>query len=170
MEKEIVNRVERSGIITLNFEELLAEQPSAEFDLAPYLWQGLALKEKDFRDGLEQFDWSALANQHVSVFCSADAIIPTWAFMLVASHLQKVNAKAFYGSYRETLEQRLLDILANFPMEELENKRVVIKGCGKLDLSPSAYLAATQLVQPHAKLLMFGEPCSTVPIFKKKLR
>ncbi len=170
MEKEIVNRVERSGIITINFEELLADQASTEFDVAPFLWQGLALKEKDFRDELDQFDWSALANQHVSVFCSVDAIIPTWAFMLVASHLQKVHATAFYGSYRETLEQRLLYILANFPMETLENKRVVIKGCGNIDLSPTAYLAATQLIQPHAKLLMFGEPCSTVPIFKKKLR
>jgi hypothetical protein len=169
MAKEIVNRVERSGIITIDFEELLAAQTPLSFDIAPHLWQGLALKEKDFRDALANTDWTEYSNQHVTVFCSADAIVPTWAYMLVASYLQKVNATAFFGTEQETIEDRLLTLLDVFPVETLENKRVVIKGCGNLPLSPSGYVRATQRVQSVAKLLLFGEPCSTVPIYKKKL-
>ncbi len=168
MADEIVNRVARSGIITLDFEELWEQHRPVPFDLAPHLWQGLALKEKDFREALDQTDWTAFSSKNVHVFCSADAIIPTWAYMLVASHLTTVNAKAFFGVENEVIEPILLQVTSAMPPSDFTDRRVVIKGCGSLDLSPATYMRLIQHIQPEAKAVMYGEPCSTVPLYRKK--
>lgn len=168
MSDSIVNRVERSGIITLDFEELWMQHRPMPFDLAPHLWQGLVLKEKDFREALDQTDWTAFSGKNVNVFCSVDAIIPTWAYMLVASHLTKVNARAFFGTENEVIEGILKAATSAMPQSDFADRRVVIKGCGNLDLSPAAYMRLLQHIQPVAKAVMYGEPCSTVPLYRKK--
>lgn len=164
---EIVNRVANSGIITLNFDEILTEIQTAQFDLEPFLWQGLALKEKDFREAIKNYDWSKFQNQHVAVFCTADAIIQTWAFMLIASKLQEQNATAYFCQPVDLPEFLALNYIQNLNAETFANARVVVKGCGTFNLSPNCYVALTQKLQPIVKTLLFGEPCSTVPVYKQ---
>ena len=168
MAKEIVNRVARSGIITIDFEELWAENKPVSFDLAPHLWQGLALKEQDFREALDNTDWSAFQDKKVNVFCSLDAIIPTWAYMLVASKLDQVNAQGFFGEENEVVEPILQAVISAIPQSDFTDRRIVIKGCGSLSLSPAAYMRMLQHIQSEAKAVMYGEPCSTVPLYRKK--
>lgn len=164
---EIVNRVANSGIITINFDEIIAEQTTAEFDLEPFLWQGLVLKEKDFREALKNFDWLPFSGKQVAVFCSADAIIQTWAFMLVASYLKTVDATAHFCMLNNLPEFIALHYIQTLNPTNFTDARIVVKGCGTYQLSPNIYIALTQKLQPVVKTLLFGEPCSTVPVFKK---
>ncbi|HRO42665.1 MAG TPA: DUF2480 family protein [Flavipsychrobacter sp.] len=165
----IANKVTESGIITLDLtEHLPREKDIAPFDLKPFLFREMILREKDYRASLLIHDWAQYANKHVAIFCSTDAIIPMWAHMLAASYLQPVAASVFFGSEEELRKHLLLANLSFIDPKEYQDKRVVIKGCGDTPVPELAYVAITAKLRPYVKSLMYGEPCSTVPIFKKK--
>jgi Protein of unknown function (DUF2480) len=168
MENELINRVNESALVTLNLEDYYPKDEVALFDLKAYLFMGLILKEKDFREALKNLDLAHFTGKAVAVTCSADAVIPMWAYMLVASVLQPVAKEVIFGTEEEIKKQLLLDNIAALPVAEFADKRIVIKGCGDLPIGEAAYLRATKLLRPVAKSIMYGEPCSTVPIFKKK--
>jgi len=167
MENTIINRVAESALTTINLEDYYPKGEVAVFDLKDYLFRGLILKEKDFRAALQSLDWEQYRNKIVAITCSADAIIPMWANMLVASNLQPV-AKALAYADEKTILQKLLRNLASIKGEEFQDKRVVVKGCGDIDIPEAAYVEITNILRPYVKSIMYGEPCSTVPIFKKK--
>jgi hypothetical protein len=165
---EIVNRVANSSIVTVDLADYFPEFPIAEFDLKDWLFMGLILKEKDFRERLETFDWNQYQGQAVTVYCSADAIIPFWAFMLIATKLKPIALDIAYGNREQYLSAYYQRAIHKLNPQDFTDKRVVIKGCGDKPVPVSAYMGITQLVQPNAKSIMYGEPCSTVPVYKKK--
>ncbi len=168
MEETMANKVAESGIITLDLEDYYPKEEIAVFDLKDYLFMGLILKEKDFREALKNLDLLPYTGKNVSLTCTADAIIPMWAYMLAASYLQPVAKAVVFGN-EEILQQTLfLKNLRNINAADYTDKRVVIKGCGELPVSESAYVEITNLLRPVVKSIMYGEPCSTVPIYKKK--
>jgi hypothetical protein len=163
----IENKVAESGIITLNLEEFLPKDVMV-FDLKPFLFMELILKEKDFRAALLAFDWSEYEGKNVILTCSADAIIPVWAYMIASSYLQPVAKTLILGEPDQTKTQLLLNAINEINTDDYIDKRVVIKGCGEIPIPESAYAAITFKLRPVVKSLMYGEPCSTVPIYKKK--
>ncbi|QEC68108.1 DUF2480 family protein [Panacibacter ginsenosidivorans] len=168
MQETIVNKVAESGIITLNLETYYPHGEIVVYDLKDHLFRGLILKEKDFRAALLATDWNLYYDKNVAVTCTADAVIPVWAYMLVASYLQPVSKEIVFGN-SETLITSLLQKNINaLDVSSFTDKRVVIKGCGDIKIPESAYLTITAKLRPYAKSIMYGEPCSTVPIFKKK--
>jgi len=170
MDTPIVNRVAESGIITLNLEQYFPQQNLAELDLAEYLFQGLILREKDFRLAMKEYDWSLHKDEILCVYCSKDAIIPVWAYMLVAASASVHTHDIYQGTTDEYLKYHYQQIISNLNPEDYSDARVVIKGCSNRPVPPSAYASITALLRPHAKSIMYGEPCSTVPIFKKPLK
>lgn len=164
---EIVNKVAASGLITIDLEELYPAGERTSIDLANQLWQGLALREKDFRAWIQTHDWSQYQGKHVAVHCSVDAIIPAWAFMLVASALSDYATTVVQGS-NEDLEQVLFrNVIDSLDISTYQDKRCVIKGCSNLPVPQSAYSHLVVRLRPIARSIMFGEPCSTVPVFKR---
>ncbi|MCF1715445.1 DUF2480 family protein [Flavihumibacter sp. RY-1] len=168
MADQIVNKVAESGLITLDLEVYLPREIIVEFDLANHLFMGLILKEKEFREAMKQLDWEQYRGKMVAVTCSADAIIPMWAYMLVVSYLQPVASAVYQGSAAEFRKQVFLNRLSTIDATEFDDKRVVIKGCGDQPIGEYAYFEITRILLPHAKSIMYGEPCSTVPVFKKR--
>jgi hypothetical protein len=168
VEEEIVNKVAKSGLITVNLEDMYPEGERIGFDLKELLWQGLALREKDFRDFLKDHDWSQYQDKYVAVFCSVDAIIPHWAFMLVASHLTGIARFVYIGGVSEMEIAIFKHLIEKINIEEYTDQRLVIKGCSDRPVPQSAYADLVFRLQPVAKSIMFGEPCSTVPVFKRK--
>ncbi|HLS71357.1 MAG TPA: DUF2480 family protein [Chitinophagaceae bacterium] len=164
----IVNKVAQSGIITLDLENFKYKEEILSFDLEPFLFKGMILREKDFRQAVKEFDWSIYENKKVAVFCSADAIIPMWAYMLITTYLNGVNGKAIFGKPEEVEEVLLKENIQAINEEEYQDKRVVIKGCSDKPLPESAYVEISKKLLPVVKTLMFGEPCSTVPVYKQK--
>lgn len=162
-----VNRVADSGIITLDLEAFYPDQPPVPFDLKEHLFMGLILKEKEFRESLKQLDLAPFQHRIVSVWCSADAIIPVWAYMLVASVLQPIALSVCFGTPEQVTQKELIRKLRHLDPAVYTDKRVVVKGCGDHPVSEEAYLEVTTLLRPYAKSIMYGEPCSTVPVFKK---
>lgn len=164
---EIINRVASSSIISLNMEEFYPQEERVIFDLKDFLFQQLILREKEFRQALKDFDWSVYSEKWVAVTCSVDAIIPTWAYMLVCTYLEDV-AKGYCVGELDSLEQHIaeLTLMAIDPID-FKDRPVVIKGCSKFPIPLFAYGRLISLLQKEAKSLMFGEPCSTVPLFKK---
>ncbi len=166
--EEIVNRVANSGIITFNLEDYYHEGERVIYDIKDNLFQGLVLREKDFRTFVKEYDWSIYEGKNVAIICSVDAIVPTWAYMLLTSVLEPICNKVIFGSL-EQLEQSLyLDAFQKIDWDVYENARVVVKGCGDKPVPTFAYAELTRLLKPRVKTLMYGEPCSTVPIYKKK--
>lgn len=164
----IVNKVAESGLITLDPVQFLPDPESIKtFDLKNYLFRELILKEKDFRAALKETDWSVYDQKHVAVFCSVDAIIPAWAYMLIASYLPKA-ATIFFGTEQQLLDVIIADNIEQFEINPYKDQRIVIKGCGDIFVPHSAYMYLTQKLQPIVKSIMYGEPCSTVPILKNK--
>jgi hypothetical protein len=162
-----VNKVAESGIITLNLEDYYPNEDVVVFDMKDYLFMGLILKEKDFREALKNLDTTPYQNKIVALTCSSDAVIPMWAYMLVASLLQPIAQKVIFGSEEEIIKNTLLENIAKIEPSVFEDKRVVIKGCGDKPIPEAAYVAITFLLRPFVKSIMYGEPCSTVPVFKK---
>jgi hypothetical protein len=168
MSDVIVNKVAESGLITLDLEEYYPKGDVVVFDLKDYLFMGLILKEKDFRAALQQLDWLQYKDKNVAVLCSADAVIPMWAYMLVAVYLEPV-AKAFaFGTADELQRQIFIINLQQLNISEFADKRVVVKGCGDVAIGEFAYMEISRRLRPVAKSIMYGEPCSTVPIYKKR--
>lgn len=165
----IVNKVAESGLITLDLQDYLPkEEQLAVFDLKDFLFMGLILREKDFRTALPGLDWTPYAGKAVALCCTADAIIPAWAYMLAATYLEPVSGEVFMGTALELRKHLLLENIAALPQEEYVDKRVVIKGCGDAFIPADAYVGITLKLRSVAKSIMYGEPCSTVPVFKKK--
>lgn len=165
----IVNKVAESGIITLDLVEYLPKDV-VSFDLTPFLYMEMILKEKDYRAALQTHDWSQYAGKHVAVYCSADAIIPVWAYMLATTYLEPVAVSVYYGTEKELTTHLLQQTINNIATDEYVDKRVVIKGCGDTPIPDAAYLSITAKLRPVVKSLMYGEPCSTVPIYKTSSR
>lgn len=170
MTEQIINKVAQSGIITLDLENYKSAGEIEAFDIKPYLFKELILREKDFRASMKELDWSVYENKTVALFCSADAIIPMWAYMLITTYLHEYNAKVIFGTVKEVEEQALLNHIKSLDEVEFVDKRVVIKGCSGEPIPESAYVEISNKLLPVVSSLMFGEPCSTVPVYKKKRR
>lgn len=164
----IVNKVAESGIISLDLETFFTKEKIMVFDLKDYLFMGLILKEKDFRAALQTTVWEKYKDSYVAVTCSADAIIPMWANMLVAVYLTPMVKGVYFGTEASVKEQLLLKALDSVKGVDYTDQRVVVKGCGEDPVPASAYVKITSLLRPYAKSIMYGEPCSTVPLYKKK--
>ena len=168
MSELIVNKVASSGLITLNLETYLPKEEIVIFDLKDHLFMGLILKEKDFREALKNTDWQVYAGKYVTILCSVDAIIPVWAFMLAATYLQPVAKDVYMGTAAEMQKHLFLKQLNAIDKEAFKEQRVVVKGCGDVTIDNYAYAEITKLLVPVVKSIMYGEPCSTVPVYKKK--
>jgi hypothetical protein len=168
MAEVMVNKVAESGIITLDLEKYYPTAEIKVFDLKDYLFMGLILKEKDFREALKNQDWQPFEGRVVTVTCTADAIIPVWAYMLVSAYLQPIAAEVLFGTQEAATQQLLLRNISAIDAAAFDGQRVVVKGCGEKPIGEAAYLQITNLLRPMAKSIMYGEPCSTVPVFKRK--
>jgi len=168
MSDAIINKVANSGLVTLDLEKYLPVGEMSNFDLKDHLFMGLILKEKDFREALKNLDWSVYQDKNVAIICSADAIIPVWAYMLVATYLEPVAKEVYMGSMADMYKHIFLKNLSSIKPEEFNDQRIVVKGCGEIQIENFAYAEITKILRPVAKSIMYGEPCSTVPIYKKK--
>ncbi len=166
-DKPLVNRVAQSKLKTINLEEYYPSLPMVEFDIANYLFKGLILKEKDFRDSLKSFEWAGLDNKILLVFCSTDAVIPVWAYMLVSGLASVHASEVFMGDKLSFLQHHYMRVLDDMDFSSYEEERVVVKGCSQKPVPAAAYAYLTQKLRPYAQSIMYGEPCSTVPIFKR---
>jgi len=168
IQENIVNKVAASGLVTLNLELYYHQGERVVYDLKENLFHGLILREKDFREFIKEHDWSQYTGKNVAIICSADAIVPTWAYMLLANKMKPFANEVVFGDL-ETLESVMFSkALAGIDLNEYKDARVVIKGCADIEVPVSAYVEITSLLTPIAKSIMYGEPCSTVPIFKRK--
>ncbi len=163
-----VNKVAESGIITLNLEDFYPKEEVVVFDMKDYLFMGLILKEKDFREALKKLDLQLFENKIAALTCSTDAIIPVWAYMLVVVALEPVAKKVVFGNAAEAIQQLIIEGINKINATDYSDQRIVVKGCGELAIPQAAYVAVTQKLRAVAKSIMYGEPCSTVPVYKKK--
>ena len=167
MNEPFINKVAESGLITLDLETYYPKGETAVFDLKEYLFMSMILKEKDFRETLKKIDWSVYKDKDVALTCSVDAVIPVWAWMLVATYLQPVAKEIVMGDEKELHKTLFLKNILAIDTNEFTDKRVVIKGCGETPIGDYVYMEITKLLRPVAKSIMYGEPCSTVPVYKK---
>lgn len=167
MSDEIVNRVSKSPLEVFDLEDFYPTEKRILFDLKDFLFEGLILREKDFREQLENHKWTDYSSCYVAINNTTDAIVPAWAFMLVASKLQPHAKKIVQGSLLDLENSIFQDIISEIDFSYLKDKPVIIKGCSKKPVPESAYVLALQRIQPFAKSIMYGEACSAVPIFKK---
>ena len=168
MAEVIVNKVAESGLISLDLEKYYPITPRKVFDLKDHLFMGLILKEKDYRAALSATDWNEYKDTDVAITCSADAVIPMWAYMLVASYLQPVAADFIMGDEKELHRSLYLKNIDAIDVNEFAGQRVVIKGCGETPIADYVYMEITKKLRPVVKSIMYGEPCSTVPVYKRK--
>jgi hypothetical protein len=168
IQEGFVNKVAASGLVTFNLEEYLHPGERVIYDIKDNLFHGLMLREKDFREFIKNHDWSTYTNKNVAIVCSADAIVPTWAYMLLANKLKPFAYEVVFGNL-ETLEAVLFSkALAKVDVNAFAGERVVVKGCGDIAVPVAAYVEITNLLTPVVKSIMYGEPCSTVPIYKRR--
>lgn len=168
MGEPLVNKVAESGLITIDLEQYYPRETPEAFDMKDFLFMGMILKEKDFREALKNADWSKYQDKNVALFCSADAIIPVWAWMLAASYLQPVAKEIVMGDEKELHRRLYLKNISSINVSDYTDKRVVIKGCGETPIADYVYMEITKKLRPVVKSIMYGEPCSTVPVYKKK--
>ena len=168
MEDTIINKVAQSGLITLDIEKFFPSEEVVFFDLKNYLFMDLILKEKEYREALRNVNWKQFEGKNVAIGCTTDAIIPLWAYMLAVSYLKEFAADIVFDDENQLINTLLLKNIQKIDAKEFEGKRVVVKGCGDKKIPEAAYVEITKILYPVAKSIMFGEPCSTVPIFKRK--
>jgi len=168
MSDEIVNKVAKANILQIDLGDFVSKDTILEFDLKQALWQEMVVKEDFFRDFVKSFDWSVYQSEQVALFCSQDAIVPAWAFMVITTELKNVDAKIHFGSLTEVKGRLFFENLLALNVSEFENQRVMVKGCSTIPNPNRAYVELTNLLVPAVKSLMFGEPCSAVPVFKRK--
>lgn len=166
MENEIVNRVAQSPLITINLEDYYVEGERVSLDIAVNLFEGLILREKDFREFLKVHDWSNYKDKHVAISCSTDAIIPTWAYMLLAVKLEPYAKTLVYGDLSKLEEELFKSSIKEIKPNAYKDKKIVIKGCSKVKVPDAIYVEVTSMLRPFVSSIMYGEPCSTVPIYK----
>jgi hypothetical protein len=168
IQENIINKVAQSGLVSLDPASFYAPGERVIYDIKDNLFHGLILREKDFREFVKEHDWSQYAGKNVGITCTADAIVPAWAYMLLANRMAPYAREVVFGN-AEVLETVLFEKeLAKANFEQYRDQRIVLKGCGDIDVPVSAYVELTKRLTPVAKSLMFGEPCSTVPIYKRK--
>ncbi|MCC6286752.1 MAG: DUF2480 family protein [Chitinophagaceae bacterium] len=170
MEETIINKVAESGIITINLEDFFPKDEIVIFDLKPWLFREMILKEKEFREALKNADWTQYKDKTVGITNTADAIIPMWAYMLVASYLAPFAKDILFGDEKYVIQLLILKNIEQINAGDYIDKRIVIKGCGDIVLPEAAYVFITNKLRPVVKSLMYGEPCSTVPVYKKPLQ
>lgn len=168
MSDEIINKVSNSGIVTIDLEEFYPKEERVLLDIKPLLFQELILKEKDFREFIKNEDWSKYKNKLVAVTCTNDAIVPTWAFMLLSLALEPFAKKIIFGSLEQLEISLYNDALDKIDFSGYKDARIVIKGCGSTPIPVNAFVKIATALKPFAKSIMYGEPCSTVPLFKAK--
>lgn len=168
MSEPFINKVAESGLISLDLAQFIPNNDIVVFDIKPYLFMELILKEKDFRASLASIDWTQFENKIVGIFCSTDAIIPMWANMLIVANLSPYVKAVYFGDENKTRELVLLEEIQKLDAASYLDQRVVVKGCGDTPIGESAFIAITQKLRPVVKSIMYGEPCSTVPVYKKK--
>jgi hypothetical protein len=168
MSDEIINKVAESGLVTLDLKNYFPRGEVAVFDMKDHLFMGMVLKEKDFREALKNMNWEKYRDRNVAITCTADAVVPVWAYMLVASALPGTARDFVMGDEKELHRTLFLKNLSAINISEFADKRMVIKGCGDTPIGEFAYTEITKLLRPVAKSIMYGEPCSTVPVYKKK--
>jgi hypothetical protein len=168
MPEEIINRIASSNLVTLNLEDYYPKGERVLFDIKDWLFEGFVLREKDFRNQVSEFDWAQYQNSYVALTCSTDAIIPAWAFMLISLQLEPFTKKTIIGSL-DILETSIYqDILNGLDVSEYKDKPIIIKGCSKKPVPQNAYIMLANKLKPIAKSIMYGEACSSVPLFKNK--
>lgn len=166
-EKEIVNRVASSSLVTFDLEEYYQPGERVLIDITDQLFQGLILREKDFRNFIRATDWSQYKNKFVAITCTADAIIPNWAYMLLTSALQPFAKTIVFGTLEDLETKIFFEQLSKIDWRQFIDAKIVVKGCSKVNVPAAVYVEATRLLMPCASSIMFGEPCSTVPVYKK---
>lgn len=166
-EQPIINRVAKSPLITIDLEDYYVSGERIEFDIKDLLFQGMILREKDFREFVREHDWSQYQDKNVAIFCSADAIVPTWAYMLLAAKLEPFANHLVFGNLQDLGKSLCLKAVEKTNFNEYENAKVVIKGCSKIEVPEFAFVELTRRLRPVVNSIMYGEPCSTVPIYKK---
>lgn len=165
--EEIINKVQQSGLIQIDLEELRPAGDRVFFDIAPQLFMGLALREKDFRTFVQNHDWQQYTGKHVAIGCSTDAIIPTWAYMLVSTQLSSIAATVHFGTLDDLENHLFQSMIQNMDVVPFVDGKIVVKGCSKEAVPTDAYVALTNRLRPIARSIFFGEPCSTVPLYKR---
>jgi hypothetical protein len=168
MASEIINRVANSALVTINLEDLYPEGSRYAVDISQWLHEGLILKEKEYRKAVQEQDWSQYKGGFVALHCSTDAIVPAWAYMLVSVQLSSYAKKIVIGSPEDLETVLYSEIIDKTDLSEYKDKPVIIKGCTHKPVPPNAYIFLTQKLQPIAKSIMYGEACSSVPLFKRK--
>jgi Protein of unknown function (DUF2480) len=168
MSEPFVNKVAESGLVTIDLETFYPKGELTVFDLKDHLFMGMIIKEKDFREALKNMDWQAYKDKSVALTCSADAIIPVWAWMLVATYLQPVAKEIVMGDEKELHKTLFLKNISAIDINDFTDKRVVIKGCGETPIGDYVYMEITKRLRPVVKSIMYGEPCSTVPVYKRR--
>lgn len=168
MADEIVNKVAQSSLMVFDLEDYYPHKDRVILDISQWLHGGFILKEKEFRDALKSFDFEVFRGKLVALNCSTDAILPSWAFMLVSSYLQPIAQMVVQGTLHQLDLAFYQEVIGNLDFSSYENKPVIIKGCSKKPIPEEAYVMATQKMMNYARSIMFGEACSAVPIFKKK--
>ena len=167
MNKPLVNRVAQSKLITIKLEEWISTEEAVDFDIADFLFKGLIIKEKEFREALDLHIWEQYSNKNFRIHCSKDVIIPIWAYMLITSKVSPYAKSISFGTKDEVISELLLEKIHDLDLSIYKNQKVVIKGCGDYNLKPLVYIKLVNRLNPIVQSLMFGEPCSTVPIFKQ---
>ena len=168
MTGEIINRVANSNLITIDLADYAPTSAIKILDIKDFLFEGVLLKEKEFRSSLKEFDFSAYTNKTVALNCSTDAIVPMWAFMLITSYLNNIASEIHFGTKEEVFQKKFSDNIDSIDASEFEGKKVIVKGCGQIPLSEILYIAITKKLQNTVSSVMVGEACSAVPVFKKK--
>ncbi|MGM1428169.1 DUF2480 family protein [Sphingobacterium lactis] len=168
IQETIINKVAQSGLITIDLADHAPKAPIEIYDIKDNLFHGLILKEKDFREFIKNHGWTQYKDKHIGIICSTDAIVPTWAYMLLATKLENIALSIHFGD-EEYVRKVLFDhALATFDYSQYVDQRIVIKGCGDIPVPESAFVTFTAQLSKVAKSIMYGEPCSTVPVFKRK--
>ena len=166
-EQPIVNRVAKSKIRTIDLEKCYPEGKRIALDISQWLYKGFVVKEKEFRAALKEHDWSNYKDSNVAMYCSTDAIVPEWAYMLVSTYLREHASKVIYGTLQELELLLFQEAVDKIDANEYKDKPVIIKGCSEKVIPQNAYIQLVQKLQPVVKSMMFGEACSSVPLYKK---
>ena len=169
MENEIINKVANSKLEVFDLEDYFPKEQLLSLDMAQFLFEGFILKEKEFRAALKEFDWNQFKDTYVSIYCSTDAILPAWAYILIVSHLNTFSKLTIQGFQKELLIAIYTEKLTHVDFTVYKDLPVILKGCSSKPVPQEVYVLATQKLLPFAKSIMFGEACSAVPLYKKNM-